>query len=199
MNIQPVTKYKMPKYPQKIEVMKNPTILNYVPSRWKKNAIVMTAFSLTLTLSACSAHSSANLGVSPGSDAPSLTPTASVPLENTMVYTAAPIFEHGSGSGSYGCSSITAPYFFSEEEALEIIRAEAESYGNITFLSSNPISLEQVEIPITDLYDELSYIITKGLSISRQPLCKYYLSFSYRTKQFHLFLYSSFDCFCSRC
>ena len=112
MEVRPVKTYRRPQYPQKTAVGRDPSLLRRIPHRWAKNTAVLTALGMTLTFSACS-H-----GVSPapaGSAAPE-TPAGSPTPANTPAMVA-PIFEHGGGSGSFGCVSVVAPYFLSEEEA----------------------------------------------------------------------------------
>lgn len=64
----------------------------------------------------------------------------------------APVFIHGAGTGAYGCIAVTAPFFLSEEEAYEIIKSEAERYGDIAFTRKSPPVLEDVKLPESRLY-----------------------------------------------
>jgi hypothetical protein len=41
----------------------------------------------------------------------------------------APIFEHGYGSGVFGCVVVAPPAFLSEEDAIEIVRSELQAAG----------------------------------------------------------------------
>ena len=66
----------------------------------------------------------------------------------------APVFIHGGGSGAYGCVSVVSPYFLSEEEAFEIIRAEAESYGGLILTQEAAPELKNVKLPVTQIYSE---------------------------------------------
>ncbi|NLN06027.1 MAG: hypothetical protein GX167_00200 [Firmicutes bacterium] len=56
MQVKPVRRYKIPKYPDKEETLKNPGILLSLPARWRNNAYVAVALSslLLMTLTACS-------------------------------------------------------------------------------------------------------------------------------------------------
>ncbi|OPZ85659.1 MAG: hypothetical protein BWY74_03849 [Firmicutes bacterium ADurb.Bin419] len=131
MEIKPLEKYKSPKYPVKYVVLNNPNMLKNIPNRWKGNAKVGIALSslLLFTLTACS-HSGKNL---PDKAASSIKPAD---LSNRKIAAniipgqkVSPIFEHGEGSGSFGCVSVSPPAFLSEEEALGIIVEEASKYG----------------------------------------------------------------------
>lgn len=128
MKVKPMRYYMPPGYPQKEAFLANPDGMGQIPVRWSKNGVVMTALGMTLVLSACS---------SSGAD-------------GGMV---APLFIHGEGSGSFGCVAVTSPYFFSEEEAFEIIRSEAEEYGSLAFDGEESSTLENVKIPQTSLMD----------------------------------------------
>lgn len=112
MKVKTVTRYKNPGYPVKEEILADPQLLRRIPSRWEKNAYVMTVLGLTVSLSACGA------------------------------------------SGAYGCVSVVSPYFLSEEEAFEIIRAEAESYGGLILTQEAAPELKNVKLPVTHIYPE---------------------------------------------
>ncbi len=131
MEIKPIEKYKTPKYPLKYMVLNNPNILKNIPKRWKGNAKIGIALSslLLLTLTACSQS---------GKKLPDEVVSSNKPVDLSNRKIAAnvipgqkvsPIFEHGEGSGSFGCVSVSPPVFLSEEEALGIIVEEASKYG----------------------------------------------------------------------
>lgn len=133
MDIVPVKKYSQPNYPNRKVVLDNPEILKLVPERWRNNAYVGVALStlLMLTLTACESE-----GTSAGASS-----------EKAAV---APIFEHGSGRGSFGCVSVSPPSFLSEEEAFQVIQEEAKGYG-ITF-KRDGLELTNVKLPETKYY-----------------------------------------------
>jgi len=62
----------------------------------------------------------------------------------------APLFIHGDGLGSFGCVSVAPHVFFSEEEAFQIIQEESKKY-RLEF-KKDEITIEDIEIPVTDLY-----------------------------------------------
>ena len=115
----PVKKYSTPKYPTRIVADRSPELLRKLPSRWQKNAAVVTAAGLlgVITLTSCGLLEPKNntgTGYNPGS----------VNLLNV-----APVFIHGEGTGSMGCMMIAPPVFLSEEEALAVIKSEIETAG----------------------------------------------------------------------
>lgn len=133
MQVQPVKRYKSPRYPDKEETLKNPGILLALPERWRNNAYATVALAslLFMTLTACGDKDNAG--------------------ENEQ-FTGqiAPIFIHGTGRGSFGCVSVAPPAFLSEEEAFSVIREEALREG-IVFTKEAP-ALQSVIIPETNLY-----------------------------------------------
>lgn len=154
MKVKPLKKFRTPDYPNKSTVLRNPNILKSMPQRWKGNVKVGFAMSsaFLLLMTGC--------GNNPvGSDMNSTTNSENVStsegINNLTVPNAehelvSPIFEHGSGRGSFGCVSVAPPAFFSEAEAFEIINEEAGREGIV--FDSEPIQLENIEIPITYLF-----------------------------------------------
>lgn len=128
MEVRPVKSYKTPDYPDEREVQAHPELLERLPKRWRTNSMVIAALGM------CSAVMLAGCGTKG---------------ENGNV---APLFLHGEGSMSTGCASVVRTFFLSESEAKEIIRAEAEMYGNMK-LENNPVqaapdALRRVDKPM---------------------------------------------------
>ena len=149
-----------PGYPEKEEFFAALDDAGYLPSRWAKNSVVMAALGMTLALSACSAPAAEDVtGAAEGETGAAETETKA---DGRAVFTAAvaPVFIHGEGSGGFGCVAVTSPYFFSEAEAFEIIRSEAELYGGLVFDGDEPPVLENVRIPQTSLNDSGKKLIT---------------------------------------
>jgi hypothetical protein len=134
MDIVPVKKYNQPNYPDRKMVVDNPEILKLAPERWKNNTYVGVALStlLMLTLTACESK-----GTSTG-------------VSSAGKTTIAPIFEHGSGRGSFGCVSVSPPSFLSEEEAFQVIQEEAKGYG--IMFKRDGLELTKVKLPETKGY-----------------------------------------------
>lgn len=154
MKVKPLREYRTPAYPNKSTVLRNPNILKSMPQRWKGNVKVGFAMSsaFLLLMTGC--------GNKPGgSDVNSTTNSENVStseginiltVPNAEHELVSPIFEHGSGRGSFGCVSVAPPAFFSEAEAFEIINEEAGREGIV--FDSEPIQFENIEIPITYLF-----------------------------------------------
>lgn len=134
MDIKPVKKYKTPKYPDKEAVADDPELLKQLPHRWRKNVYVGTALSslLIFTLASCGK---------------SQVTESNTTEKEAMV---APVFDHGSGRGSFGCMSIAPPSFLSEEEAFQVIQEEGKKYG-ISF-ERDGLEIENVKIPETKYF-----------------------------------------------
>jgi hypothetical protein len=119
--ITPVRYYCDPKYPTRKDVSNSPAILCAVPRRWRAKPAVCMALLFTISTGLYGCSDGNRVGGDP-SAAASTSGLQTVPL-------AIPIFEHGSGYGSYGCVSVAPPVFLSEEEALQVIREEAKTQG----------------------------------------------------------------------
>lgn len=142
MEIRPVKTYKVPGYPDKLTVLDDPDMLKRVPERWKNNARALFAMSalFAVTAAGCGPVPDITSGKDDGKDSW---------IKNNLALVA-PIFEHGDGRGGFGCVSVSPPVFLSEEEAMDVIRAEAKDAG-ITLESDSP-TLKSVRIPKTMYY-----------------------------------------------
>ncbi|WP_195984031.1 hypothetical protein [Clostridium sp. D33t1_170424_F3] len=127
MQLAAVKAYGKPEYPVKEEVLHSPDLLKALPKRWHAKPVIciLLAFTAASGLCACSEIQRPN--------------------------TAAPIFAHGDGRGAYGCVSVAAPVFLSEEEAAQVIREEALLQG-VDFSGTKSI---YGEFPATSLYSFL--------------------------------------------
>ena len=142
LHINPIKSYENPTIPTLVDVHKDSTLLNKLPSRWKKSAAVVTLVGLmgTMTLSACSR---------PHQDAEPTDTTAQSTAE--IIHHA--YVERGvliSSMHLGGASGV--PYYvvrLTEQEAFGIIRALLESYG----LNFNATPPDTDQWPI-DLFDE---------------------------------------------
>lgn len=119
LKIEIVRSYKTPKYPTKQAVMMNPAILAALPNRWK--AMPSLCLALTLTLST---------GLYGCKRDPGDAENSSDNGDNDKdLRVSVPFFEHGEGRGAYGCVMVAPAVYLSEEEALQIIKEEAEAKG----------------------------------------------------------------------
>lgn len=148
MKITPVKKYKSPNYPIRRIILENPDVLKLLPNRWKNNIYTATALSTLLMITLSSCENTEKAVIKKGT------------LEKKALVS--PIFEHGSGRGSFGCDSVAPPSFISEEEAFQVIQEEAKNYG-INFDKSS-LDLKDVKLPYTNLYPEPEN--TNGTTIS---------------------------------
>ncbi|KUO50245.1 MAG: hypothetical protein APF76_11070 [Desulfitibacter sp. BRH_c19] len=137
MNLRPVKKYKAPTYPEKSVLLENPDLLKTVPIRWKGNIYIGAALTSILAFSLVGCSTSTDEG-------------GSISKSQLNKVAVAPIFENGNGRGSFGCVSVAPPSFLSEEEAFDVIQAEAGKY-NIVF-ERKALDLKGVEIPETKFY-----------------------------------------------
>ncbi|MHB0998916.1 MAG: hypothetical protein ACYC27_06690 [Armatimonadota bacterium] len=130
MKIIPVKKYVIPDFPTHDILDEHPELLRLVPERWQRNPIVLSALAGLCLL----VLSSKELSAAPSKAAPRI----------------APIFQHGEGSGSFGCMAVNSPVFLSEAEACRVIIDEGKRAG-ITFVSKVQ-TLRSVSVPVTDRY-----------------------------------------------
>jgi len=124
VRVAPVKMYKTPKYPTQAEAFGDPELLKNLPPSWVKNATVTVAAGL---LVACSSALCVTVN---GND-------ISLNGNNEKYLNVAPVFEHGSGTGSMGCVMVVPPVFLSEQDALAVIRSAAEGAG-ISFNDTPP-------------------------------------------------------------
>lgn len=137
IKVKPQKIYKTPSYPDMERAALNPELLKKLPERWRHNKAVITALlALTsLALAGCSENTSVNgaeelKAAETATESSKFTSSASASSESNTVYgKVAPIFEHGIGTGSLGCSMVVPPVYLSEQEAMAIIKNEALKAG----------------------------------------------------------------------
>ncbi len=161
MKLKPVRHYKDPFYPAKKIILDNPDILKTAPKRWAKNTSIQIALSslLLMTLTACGPKYTSTVKTgnpentvgTPINTGVSGTDNEIKPSGNENGYVS-PIFEHGEGSGSFGCDSVAPPAFLSEEEAYQVISDEARKRG-INLEKKNEI-LKNVMLPVTYIFPQ---------------------------------------------
>jgi len=136
LDLKPVKKYKIPKYPVYMQAYDNPDLLKKLPSRWENNAKVIGCLSVlgALTLTGCPPFfggGGGGGGVSPCSKCG---------------------FSHHGGSGGAPIYVI----YLTEQEALSLIREKAGTEG-INFNSEPPdykVTIWNHQEIGLDLYDE---------------------------------------------
>lgn len=158
--LSPIKNYPAPKYPTKIQIIKNPALLRKAPRRWRASPIAGAAllFVLSSGLYACASEKFAspeqvydNGDISDGKDVDI--------SEERVEALSIPLFEHGSGRSSYGCVSVAPPVYLSEEEAAQVVREEALKMG-VDFSSSAKLTSDR--FPSTNLYGTQTDAVWSG-------------------------------------
>jgi hypothetical protein len=141
VNITPLKRYRTPQYPIQEVLRTHPELLRLVPKRWADAPLVVSALSLACMILA------ARDGT--GGDTSSNAKAAHKPAPYAKTETAriAPIFHHGEGRGAFGCVSVVAPVFLTEEEARQVITEEASAAG--VHFSNVRKAIAGVERPVT--------------------------------------------------
>ena len=65
-----------------------------------------------------------------------------------------PLFEYGDGIGSFGCVSVAAPYFMSEDEAFAILQAAFAEAG--VALNAEAPEIKKATLPVTNRFNFVS-------------------------------------------
>lgn len=122
MNAKPVSRWRRPGYPTKLEVLAHPELLeSHLPPAWSRRADIAAAVALLLAANGCT------------KDRPVGSPESGARRQPAI---AAPVFEHGEGRGVTGCVVVAAPVFLSEEEALQVV-TEQLRYAGIEVAGTN--------------------------------------------------------------
>jgi hypothetical protein len=127
----PKMRYRLPRYPTRLQVNQRPTLLaKHQPSAWRVKKEIAAAAALLMSASALSC---------------SRTTPRNDPNAPAVV---APLFEHGSGRAVISCMALLPPAFYSEEAALAIITEELEKHG-LDF-KDRKVPIKGVDIDRTD-------------------------------------------------
>ncbi|MDR3675538.1 MAG: hypothetical protein P4N24_08610 [Acidobacteriota bacterium] len=129
MNSRPVSRYKTPRYPTRLEVLADHTLLEkHLPPAWKSCAEMAGVVTLLLAANNCTGYSQEDIRAVTGKPA-----------------VVAPIFAHGEGRGATGCVVVNPPVFLSEQDAMQVIREQLGKAG--VTLSASHVALQDVVIP----------------------------------------------------
>lgn len=131
MKVRPVRSGRKPHYPTAEEFGRKQEEIRIMPLRWVKNSTAAAAFGMLLVMTACERQETQE----------------TLPEEGGNC---APVFVHGEGYGWLGCVAVTAPLFFSEEEALAIILDEARTYGELDFQAEETSVIDGILFPAED-------------------------------------------------
>ena len=164
MKITPVKRYRTPNFPIHEVLKKHPELLRLVPKRWANSPLVLSALAFACLILASRAEAAETAWDETGFDEASIEQTdvlcdvpgflhdrceagsRVIPEAGAKNQRIAPIFQHGSGRGSYGCQSTASPVFLTEDEARKVIREETVSAG-LRF-EFDVKTLEAVETPL---------------------------------------------------
>lgn len=164
MEIKPVKEAKTPGYPVKENVTEE-QIKRQIPKRWTDNKAAKLALGAlaAMTLTGCDvAPPLAGVPMPPETSIPTESPVATndeiidynimgeVMAPTIMV---APLFEHGSGQGAFGCVMVAPPVFLTEAEALAVINEAAEDYG-LKFSAKGTLEIPNVLQPVTAIFSD---------------------------------------------
>jgi hypothetical protein len=123
MNARPVTRYRNPRYPTRLEVLADHTLLEkHLPPAWKSCAEMAGVVTLLLASNNCT-------GI----------PSEAIRAAKSKPAVVAPIFEHGEGRGATGCIVVNPPVFLSEQDAMQVIREELRKAGVATSRTNVPV------------------------------------------------------------
>ena len=142
MMLSPVRKYRGANYPTREILNRHPELLRVLPRRWQNSPVV--------------------LGTLAGLLAMMEQPTLQAADKNSLHV--APIFEHGSGQGAFGCVAVSPPVFLTEAEAREVIEEEARKAG-VDFAERGH-KLNGVALPVTD---EFAFVDRMGEKGGKKP------------------------------
>jgi len=157
MNIQPVSNTPAPGYPDKYAEESRQALAAAQPRRWIAAPLAAgLAATVALGLSGCGeAFVTGGVPV----QTPTQVTTGGTPFSTEyfneittarpLLAGTIPLFEFGEGTGAFGCVSVTAPVFMSEEEAFAILSTEFAEAGIMIRRNSK---IQQAILPITDRY-----------------------------------------------
>jgi hypothetical protein len=138
MRVRPVKRKPAPRYPTRDYLREHPELLDVVPERWRNNRLV--------------------LGVLGGAVFLMMAGDALAGDKRTQQNSAArvaPIFNHGTGRGAFGCIAVNPPVFLTEEEARSVVADEAKKAG-LTF-APDALTIKNTLLPVTDQFGAMNF------------------------------------------
>ena len=180
MKVIPVKIKVRPKYPDQYAIDVNKTLLRYTPKRWVKTSLAGVTLTAVITfgMAGCADYTTDGTPLQTPfrEEAITMGVTVPPPISEEIVTTeetgdpfreevvtmgeiappkiATPMFKHGEGIGVYGCVSITAPVFLSEEDAYAIISEEFAGRG-LTVKRGGDV-LKNIDLPIAKVRPSLN-------------------------------------------
>ena len=157
MNLRPIGRYQVPRYPTLDEAQDDPKLLDRVPRRWLASAPFATLVGAGLLTKTLLAQSGDSATAQPAQvEAPrkpanpdGKTTRETVRQTKRVTTEVAPFLAEAmaqDGRGSYGCVAISPPVFLSENEALELIQTQLEHAG---LKLQDKVQVDGVEAPLS--------------------------------------------------
>jgi len=148
IKITPVKRKVTPKYPDQYSVELRPLLLRNKPLRWQATPVAGTVLSAVVMLGLAGCISEP---VTMGSEPIIM---GDIPMPDTQA-AQTPFFEHGEGIGVYGCVSVAAPIFLSEDDAFAIISDEFEKLDITVKKGGGTVDCVQIpKVSLSPLTDE---------------------------------------------
>jgi hypothetical protein len=144
--ITPVRKKRPPKYPDLYSTQLNHLLLANRPLRWKAAPVAGTVLSAVVMLGLAGCSDPYKDTATMGPPMPMSDPPPAAGLKT-------PLFEHGIGVGVFGCVSVAAPIYLSEDDAFAVIKDEFERM-NLTVVQGGCM-VENIQIPKINPYFSL--------------------------------------------
>ena len=160
--VKPLTRYPKPRYPDAYRVLQEPDLLRRLPARFAAKPAVCAALGAILSLGLAGCGVSSAPATYPAPEGTPSSPGATPSAAPERVALSIPLFEHGSGMGSYGCVSVAPPVFLSEEEALSVILDEAARYG-LDFSGSETIG--GATLPLHNTFEQSDKTTSSDLAL----------------------------------
>jgi hypothetical protein len=131
MRVRPVKRKPAPRYPTRDYLREHPELLDVVPERWRNNRVVLGVLGGAVFLMMASDALAGDKATQKDSAA-----------------RVAPIFNHGTGRGAFGCEVVNPPVFLTEEEARSVVADEAKKAG-LTF-APDALTIKNALVPVTN-------------------------------------------------
>jgi len=168
MTVKPLKTYKPPAYPTIAEAKQDARLLERLPRRWGKNKTLATLFGTGLMIHVAGCNKDTPKGdgnllfPAHAEDAAGQRPAVKKVVRALPATRVAPMLEEAlanDGRGGFGCIAISAPVFLSEQEALDLIRAELEKAG---LKLQETVSVDGLQIPKGRSFTKGTYAFDLG-------------------------------------
>ena len=146
LKIEPVRRQLTPKYPDQYSVQLDRLLLKRTPLRWQSATVAGTILSAVvfLGLAGCSLQEALSERLPFDDLFDDYITVGFMPIPTSQQV---PLFEHGGGTGVYGCVMVTAPVFMSEDDAFAIIKDEFRKKKLTVQLAGDKDVIKNIQIP----------------------------------------------------